>query len=63
MVLGRDDGVLIRSLEPRLFSFLSVLAEGQTLGEAMSRAVLDEAGLLRQLQFLFAEELVCAVAA
>jgi hypothetical protein len=63
MVLGRDDGVLIRSLEPRLFSFLSVLAEGQTLGEAMSRAAVDEAGLLRALQFLFAEELLCAVAA
>jgi hypothetical protein len=61
MVLGRDEGVLVRLLEPGLFSYLSALADGQPLGEAMSRAALDEAGLLRALQFLFAMELVCGV--
>ncbi len=63
MVLGRDEGVLIRPLEPGLFSYLSALAAGQPLGEAMGRAALDEARLLRALQFLFAEELVCGVTA
>jgi hypothetical protein len=61
MVLARYDGVELRSLEPQLFSYLSALAEGHSLGEAMSRAALDEPGLRRALQFLFVEELVCEV--
>jgi hypothetical protein len=61
MVLGRDEGVLVCRLETGLFSYLSGLVQGWTLGEAMSRAALDEAGLLRALKFLFAEELVCGV--
>jgi hypothetical protein len=57
----RDDGPVVRSLPAPLFSYSSALAKGATLGEAMSHAGMDEAGLLSGLQLLFAERLVCSV--
>ena len=62
MVRARDGGVEIRVLGPSLFSYISALAAGATLGEAMSLAELDEAGLTQALAFLFSEGLVTAVA-
>jgi hypothetical protein len=61
IVLYRDDGLVVRALPARHFSWLSALAGGATLGEAMSRAGMDEAGLLTGLQLLFGEQLVCSV--
>lgn len=58
MVRSRDGGIEIRILEPALFSFLSALAAGATLGHAMSLAELDEKGLTACLAFLFSEGLV-----
>jgi hypothetical protein len=61
MILGRDDGTYVQALPAPHFSYLLALAEGKPLGEAVSVAGLDEAGLLQALQLLFAESLVCAV--
>lgn len=61
MILGRDESVEVRLLAPATFSYLSALRDGSTLGEAMTAADFDEAGLLSALQFSFAERLVCGL--
>jgi hypothetical protein len=61
LILLRDEGVELARLTPALFSYLSALAAGATLGEAVATAALDEAGLLDALRFAFAEALVCGV--
>lgn len=58
MILGRAESVEFRLLDAPLFSYLSALAGGATLGDAMSAGDLDEGGLLSALQFSFAEGLV-----
>jgi hypothetical protein len=58
---ARADGVEIARLAPDLFSYLSALATGATLGQAWTRAALDEARLTAVLRHLFAEDLVVAV--
>jgi uncharacterized protein len=57
----RAESLEIARLEPRLFSCLSALAGGATLGEAMDVSGLDETTLLSSLGFVFGEELVTAV--
>ena len=61
MVLSRDEGLLLQRLSSGLFSYLTALAAGAPLGEAMAVASLDESGLLDALRFTFAEALVCGV--
>ena len=61
LILGRVETVDMRLLAPPLFSYLSALDRGATLGDAMTAAGLDEAGLLAALQFSFAEGLVSGV--
>jgi hypothetical protein len=58
---ARPDGVEIAVLEPDLFSYLSALAAGRTLGEAMTHAGLDGPRLTQVLGFLFSEGLVTTV--
>jgi putative DNA-binding protein len=58
MVLSRNDGLEIAPLSLPLLSYLCALRDGATLGEAVSKAGLDEAGLLTALQFMFAKGLV-----
>jgi hypothetical protein len=62
MVRIRIDGVEVRRLEPQVFSYLSALAAGAPLGEAVSVAGLDQSALVHALGFVFQEALVCAVA-
>jgi len=62
MALARADGVEVARLPPDLFSYLSALAAGATLGEAMTRAGLDGPRLARALGHAFGEELVTGVA-
>lgn len=62
LVFGRDDGIHVQTLAPDLFSYVSAVAEGATMGEAMTCAELDQAGVLRALQCLFGEGLVCGLA-
>jgi hypothetical protein len=61
MVLPRDELVEVRRLPADLFSYLCAVAGGASLGDAMTAASFDEAGLLRALRFQFAESLVVAV--
>jgi hypothetical protein len=61
LVRQRFDAIEVRRVEPRLFSYLSALAAGAPLGEAISSAGLDQDGLVQALGFVFAENLVCAV--
>ncbi len=61
MVRARIDMLEIRPLEPGLFSYLSALAAGAPLGDAITTAGLDQAGLVNALGFVFSEGLVCAV--
>lgn len=58
LILGRSESVELRPLAPPLFSYLSALAGGATLGDAMTAGGLDEAGLLSALQFTFTQGLV-----
>jgi hypothetical protein len=58
MVRPRAERVEVRLLEPRLFSYLSALAGGSTLGEAVTIAGLDQTNLLSAFGFLFSENLV-----
>jgi hypothetical protein len=58
---ARDDGVEIAILEPDVFSYLSALAAGRTLGEAMTHAGLDGPRLTQVLGFLFSSGLVTGV--
>ena len=62
MIRARVDGVEVRRLEPGLFSYLSALAAGAPLGEAITAAGFDQQGLVKALGFVFSENLVCAVA-
>jgi hypothetical protein len=52
----------VRQLEPRLFSYLYALSGGTGLGEAMSKAELDEGALTQALAFIFSEGLVTTAA-
>ena len=61
MVRMRADGVEVRRLESGVFSYLSALAAGAPLGEAVSIAGLDQAALVHALGFVFQESLVSAV--
>jgi hypothetical protein len=61
MIRARIDMLEVRSLEPRLFSYLSALAAGAPLGDAIATAGLDQAGLVSALGFVFTEGLVCGV--
>lgn len=58
---ARPDGVEIALLEPDVFSYLSALAAGRTLGGAMSLTGLDEPRLTQVLGYLFSEGLVTGV--
>lgn len=61
MALARAEGVEVARLAPDLFSYLSALAEGATLGAAMARAGLDGPRLTQVLGYAFGEELVTRV--
>jgi len=61
MVRARFDLLEVRPLEPRLFSYLSALAAGAPLPDAIANAGLDQAGVVSALGFVFTEGLVCAV--
>jgi hypothetical protein len=61
LVRMRIDGVEVRSLDPRHFSYLSALAAGAPLGQAVATAGFDQPGLVNALGFIFAENLVCQV--
>jgi hypothetical protein len=61
MVRARLDQLEVRALEPRLFSYLSALAAGAPLGDAITTAGLDQSGLVAALGFVFTEGLACAV--
>jgi hypothetical protein len=62
MALSRIDGVEVARLGPDVFSYLSALAAGATLGEAMARAGLDGPRLAQVLGHVFGEGLVNGVA-
>jgi len=61
LVRARIDGVEVRALDPKVFSYLSALAAGAPLGVAVSTAGLDQSALVHALGFVFQETLVCAV--
>jgi hypothetical protein len=61
MVLARSAGVEVARLAPDLFSYLSALAAGTSLGEAMTRAALDGPRLTQVLGHAFADGLVTGV--
>jgi hypothetical protein len=61
MVRARVDLLEVRSLPPPLFSYLSALAAGAPLADAIASAGLDQAGLVNALGFVFTEGLVCSV--
>ena len=62
MILSRNESTVVRELDAALFSFVSALARGNTLGEAMSEAALGETELRDALRFMFVEGLVVAMA-
>jgi hypothetical protein len=57
----RNDLPDVRVLEPRLFSFLSALHGGASLGEAMGHAGFDKNALTHAMAFLFGEGLVTSI--
>ena len=67
--LGSEAGIVqlrdglphVHRLETRLFSFLSALHRGQTLGQAMTTAGLEEESLTQSLAFLFNSSLVSSL--
>jgi putative DNA-binding protein len=61
IVHPRDGLPEVRRLEPRLFSFLSALHAGQTLGQAMTSAGLEADALTHALAFLFQSSLVSSL--
>ena len=61
MARARADGVEIAALEPDVFSYISALAAGRTLGEAMTHADLDGPRLTQVLGYLFSDGLVTGV--
>ena len=56
MVRARSDGVEVAVLAPDLFSYLSALAAGATLGEAMTARRARWPRLTQVLGYLFTEE-------
>jgi hypothetical protein len=62
MVRIRADRVEVAQLAPDLFSFLSALAAGATLGQAMTAANADERRLTEGLAFVFNASLVSSIA-
>jgi hypothetical protein len=62
MVLNRDNGVEIRKLPARLFSFLFALHRPATLSDAMTLAGFDELELTNALTFVFREGLASSLA-
>jgi hypothetical protein len=62
MVRIRADRVEVARLAPDLFSFLSALTTGATLGEAMTAANADERRLTEMLAFVFNSSLVSSIA-
>lgn len=61
MVLSRPNGVEVARLAPDLFSYLSALAAGQSLGGALTDSGLPEDRLAAVLGHLFEENLICAL--
>jgi hypothetical protein len=61
MVRIRNDLPEVRGLEPGLFSFLAALHGGDSLGDAMGHAGLDENALTHAMALLFREELVTSI--
>jgi hypothetical protein len=61
LVRMRIDGLEVRALDPRLFSYLSALVAGAPLGSAVTTSGLDQEGLVTALAFVFNESLVCSV--
>jgi len=61
LVRARIDGVEVRPLSPGVFSYISALAAGAPLGEAVAIAGLDQSALVHALGFVFQEALICAV--
>lgn len=61
MIRIRHDSVEVRKLDRAEFSFISALAQGETLGDAMTTAALDARTLTSVLAFLFIEGLVCSL--
>jgi hypothetical protein len=58
MILSRYEAGEVQPLPPRLFSFISGLRDGATLGEAMTVVGFEEHELLEALAFLFRHGLV-----
>jgi hypothetical protein len=61
LVRARHDAPEVRRLEPGLFSYLSALHGGASLGAAMTTAALDGRALTDALAFVFREGLVCSL--
>ena len=61
MVLLRSAEVEVAKLAPDLFSYLSALAGGSSLGEAMTAAEVDEARLTQILGYVFESGLVSSL--
>ena len=61
MVRSRDESAEVRKLDAPLYSFITALTSGATLGDAMTAAALDEAALRASLQFVFSEGLVTSL--
>jgi hypothetical protein len=62
MVHTRADRVEVVRLAPDIFSFLSALAAGGTLGQAMTEANADDRRLTEMLALLFNSSLVSSIA-
>lgn len=62
LVRIRDSLVEVQTLAPNLHAFLSALAAGATLGNAMSTADVDSSRLTELLAFVFQSDLVSSVA-
>jgi hypothetical protein len=61
LVLCRQESVEVVALPLPRYLFLEALRRERSLGDAMSEAGLDEAGLLAALHFVFAQGLACGV--
>jgi hypothetical protein len=61
MVLARADGVEVRHINERMFSFVSSIEAGLPLGDAMTRAGFEVDALTGALEFLFGEGLVVSL--
>jgi len=61
MVRSRHDLAQVRRLDAGLVSFLAALADGATLGSAMTTAALDGRALTDALAFVFREGLVSSL--